>query len=260
MNRQVGKNDLCPCGSGQKYKYCCIANEQKERIVEVAKCCDSCGNHLQVNLSDDMMNKIASSELPLKIFCKDNDFYLFGLITVGEVMEFQEKLDSGTLTKADFINAYKERINKEVVSALIEDACQLHTAFSSRKKVLDDACDAHFNGKYTLSVPVLFSQIEGILRDIGELALKATFKSTIKKDIWDRRLLFGLTDSAGFFNSFITKLYEGQQDNASFNRNPVLHGMSVNHDSEEWSLILILTLLEIRFFIWFEKNTHDVIR
>jgi len=33
--KKVGRNDLCPCGSGKKYKHCCLpkikANEQSSR-------------------------------------------------------------------------------------------------------------------------------------------------------------------------------------------------------------------------------------
>lgn len=28
MNQKVGRNDPCPCGSGKKYKQCCLANER----------------------------------------------------------------------------------------------------------------------------------------------------------------------------------------------------------------------------------------
>ena len=28
MNEKVGRNDPCPCGSGKKYKQCCMAKER----------------------------------------------------------------------------------------------------------------------------------------------------------------------------------------------------------------------------------------
>ena len=31
MEEKVGRNDPCPCGSGKKYKKCCMAKEQKKR-------------------------------------------------------------------------------------------------------------------------------------------------------------------------------------------------------------------------------------
>lgn len=31
MTEKVGRNDPCPCGSGKKYKSCCLAKEQQKR-------------------------------------------------------------------------------------------------------------------------------------------------------------------------------------------------------------------------------------
>ena len=31
---EVGRNDLCPCGSGKKYKKCCM---KKEKVVEIGQ-------------------------------------------------------------------------------------------------------------------------------------------------------------------------------------------------------------------------------
>ena len=34
---KVGRNELCPCGSGQKYKHCCaLKREQMSRVSQVA--------------------------------------------------------------------------------------------------------------------------------------------------------------------------------------------------------------------------------
>jgi hypothetical protein len=30
MNHKIGRNDPCPCGSGQKYKKCCMLNNYSE--------------------------------------------------------------------------------------------------------------------------------------------------------------------------------------------------------------------------------------
>ena len=32
---KAGRNDLCPCGSGKKYKKCCEAKEQKSRTTVI---------------------------------------------------------------------------------------------------------------------------------------------------------------------------------------------------------------------------------
>ena len=33
MAHKVGRNDPCPCGSGKKYKKCCLRNAQQEEVV-----------------------------------------------------------------------------------------------------------------------------------------------------------------------------------------------------------------------------------
>ena len=32
MRKKIGRNDLCPCGSGKKYKLCCIHKMSEEEI------------------------------------------------------------------------------------------------------------------------------------------------------------------------------------------------------------------------------------
>ena len=32
---KIGRNELCPCGSGKKYKYCCLKTEKFEQLKEV---------------------------------------------------------------------------------------------------------------------------------------------------------------------------------------------------------------------------------
>lgn len=31
---KIGRNDLCPCGSGKKYKHCCLDTGKYEELVE----------------------------------------------------------------------------------------------------------------------------------------------------------------------------------------------------------------------------------
>ena len=41
--RKIKRNSLCPCGSGKKYKYCCLRNEQEFRADEVVALRDKLG-------------------------------------------------------------------------------------------------------------------------------------------------------------------------------------------------------------------------
>lgn len=254
MSKKTGRNSPCPCGSGNKYKFCCIYKDPKKRIVKSDQKCTSCDSHLEQDFTDDILNKVSGLSLPIKNFCKDNDLYYFEIIRLGEHIKLSEKLQKGELNKADIVNEYKKSINKDQALGLIDDACDLHECFENRKRILVDAIKAHYSGLYTLSIPVFFSQIEGLLREYGGLELKAKFKPTIPKDKWNQYFAFNMTDNAEYFNGFIDKLYRGGQSEEAFNRNPVLHGVNVDYYSEEWSLLLLLTILEIRMFIWHEQK------
>ena len=254
-----GRNQPCPCGSGAKYKFCCIGKELRPRLVRRERGASASGGAGPVDLTNDVMNFASGMDRALQHFCKDNDLYLFGsTITVAQILAFTEDLKGGRLTRETLIQAYRRSTKEDHVLAWIEDACANFPSFGPRRKILNDAVKAHYQGLYTLSVPVLFAQIEGMLRDIGALAPKDDLKPTIKRD-WDSRTLFAMTDGAAMFNAFLHKLYKGQRANGDLNRNPVLHGTSVGYGMLENSLILILTILEIRTFLWFEKNTEPLV-
>ena len=256
---KIGRNQVCDCGSGIKYKYCCIGKKLKSRNVDIPLHVTANYNPTDAESAKDFINMFACAEIPLKNFCKDNDFYLFGSgTTVANLINFTDLLQKGRLTKDILLANYKQKITYEDTIAYFNDAATFHPAINSRLNILKDATEAHFNGKYTLSVPTLFAQIEGILREYGNLKASDNFKSTMKTDIWDTRYLFSLSDNADYFNGFISRLFEGQKDSVTFNRNTILHGLNATYDSEEWSLTLLLIILEIRLFLWFEKKTLDV--
>lgn len=45
MNQRIGRNDLCPCGSGKKYKKCCLGSREPDH-KEGATWIDEEGMHL----------------------------------------------------------------------------------------------------------------------------------------------------------------------------------------------------------------------
>lgn len=256
MNVKTGRNQPCPCGSGKKYKYCCIGREIRPRIVSPTAAPP--GVVGTVDLTDDIMNHVSGFTRTLHYFCRDHGFYLFGVLTVEMLIDLDNAMKNDVLTKTLIFDLLKSATKRDAVIGLIEDACDTFDSFGPRRKILLDAIDAHFQGLYTLSVPALFAQLEGTLRKIGALDLKDDLKPTIKRD-WDSRLLFSMTDAAAHFNAFIHQLFEGQKGSNDFNRNAILHGANVEYGTEENSLVLILTLLEIRTYLWFEKNTSPVV-
>lgn len=254
---KVGRNEACPCGSGQKYKYCCIGNQGWDTVIQKEK--DSASNGVfSVEMTTDILKAAARTELPLKNYCKDNGFYFFSMaITVGELAELTQKLKLGTLTKNEVIEVYRSNAKRDSITTLLERCCTELAIFENRRRILFDAFEAHFDRKYTLSIPTLFSQLEGLLREVGGLKNKDTIKSTIPKDIWDKKLLFNIKDNAEYFSCFVNNIFEGSKEGDGLNRNPILHGFRTNYDNEEDSLIILLAVLEIRMFAWWKINIPD---
>lgn len=59
---KTGRNDLCPCGSGKKYKKCCISKSEEEKLAEA------------IGVANDMANRdgrINDCIYPLKHECDD---------------------------------------------------------------------------------------------------------------------------------------------------------------------------------------------
>lgn len=197
---KIGRNEPCPCGSGQKYKYCCINKTLRERHLTIWQ--DSTtGEKLSLNMTDDILNWAAQAELPLKNFCKDNDFYFFGLaITVGQCEELDKMLKEGKLTRQMVLDKYKDNCKQEPLMKLLDASCEELEIFNKRKQILVDAFEAHFTGKYTLSIPTLFSQLEGLLRDVGNLKNKDSIKPTIPTNVWENKLLFSVKDDSENYN------------------------------------------------------------
>lgn len=50
MKKHLGRNDQCPCGSGKKYKYCCISKQDLRGALAIATdvACFVCGGPVQL--------------------------------------------------------------------------------------------------------------------------------------------------------------------------------------------------------------------
>lgn len=251
-----GRNQPCPCESGLKYKHCCIDRELRPQLLAATAHINGRVVPVQVNATNDWLNLLASQELPLKHFCADNSLYLFGYHTVGQEEELRDLLRQNQLTREHVLATFRTACRQEPILAMLTTACTESPYFSARQTVLTDAFEAHFAGKYTLSIPVLFTQLEGLLRDVGQLKHSDSVRGTIPNNIWAERLLQPIEDSARFFNAFIQKLFEGSKGpTADLNRNPVLHGFRVDYASHDDSMLLVLSILEIRLFLYWERTT-----
>jgi protein translocase subunit secA len=257
--KKPGRNEPCPCGSGKKYKYCHGSGILRERKIECPINCKYCDNKFTIDMTGNIMNIFATQDRLLKEYCKDNNFYFFEALNLADSLKLLKKLCDGNISKESFFDIYKTITKKEMLR-LFSLAFNNSSIFKKREQILLDIIDSHYQKKYTLSIPVLFTQLEGVLREYGGLKPKDNMKPTIPTKIWDTKLAFSVKDSAEYFNGFIASLFEGSKNENEFNRNPILHGLNVSYYSEEHSLILLLAILEIYYFISHENNLPEIIK
>lgn len=254
MNKKINRNDPCHCGSGRKYKYCHLGADKK-RILKTELTCDHCNTNIDVDLTSSYIGKLQISDIPMMNFCKDEGFYMFRAMSVYNYLELMKKLENNSLTKKDFYDSYKEFLTQEDCMALLGNFCNEMEAFQSRQAILSDTIGAHFNNEFTLSIPIFFILIEGILRQLWGIPDKDNFQPKFIKDTWNARLLFNMEDRIGFLNGYINSLYEGGKESAVFSRNTVLHGINKEYYTEENSWSLLLLLCEIGYIKMLEKQT-----
>ncbi|MCP4416761.1 MAG: hypothetical protein GY805_09065, partial [Chloroflexi bacterium] len=130
--------------------------------------------------------------------------------------------------------------------------------FANRMPIVLDALDVHMNGKYTLSVPVLLTQVEGVA---SEIVGKSLSKKTGQKiaDLLNERLserfrqahkallikfVKEMIYSFANFNDFATDLKVNKElmEKDFLNRHSILHGVQTDYAYKEHSLRAFLLL------------------
>lgn len=202
-----------------------------------------------------MLMSISSSEQEaFRCFCKDNGFYFFKNMSFANFFEISERFSNDVITKEDFYVCYRKHTTNEYVLRMLKTAVKQSNAFKKREVILHSAVKAHFDGVYELSIPAFFIIIEGVLRDIGNLESKQTFKPTMTSEGLEEKVLYSESDSVIYFNAFVSNLFSGSQEENVFNRNTVLHGVNNICFNEDNSLTLLLTILEIQNYIFHDKS------
>lgn len=247
--RRVRRNDPCPCGSGLPYKQCCIQRQVGNTAVQTSSECPECDTPLVVDLAENPLFQIPDDTAPLRLFARENGVHLFeSFIRVGQIQQLTQRLRDGSLKRDDLMETFSENATVSLMTRYLEMAVEELPAFQRRSELIVDIIDAHFTGKYSLSVAAGFALLEGVLRDTGGLTLKEDLAITIPLDRWEHRLAPEIRKKAESFRSFLTDLFKGGQEVGSFNRNPVLHGADTEYGREDWSLMLLMSLFEVRLF------------
>lgn len=257
---QPSKNSPCPCGSNQLYKFCCIKLETRKDLINT-------NNHQskEQELIDKAFNLIFASDaqqkLPLKNYYKENDRYFFSfLLTINECNNLEIKLKNKTLTLDTLDQLYAKKVNelgKQKILDLFKDQCDKYDYYKLREKIINEAIKCHFMGFYSVSIPTFIIQIESILRELGQLDPKNKFTPKINDKKIQNDPLYSVKDDIKYFNGYITKLFEGNKDLKKFNRNTILHGFNLDYFNETNSILMLLTILEIGMFSWWNDNIKN---
>ncbi len=132
-----------------------------------------------------------------------------------------------------------------------------HPLFTNRLDIISDALDAHRQGKYTLSVPALLPQIEGILNDYiranNLTAQLGKIQRVYEAAIGDpniqglttwaiaETLLFCFQNNTYVYSNFENELKKSLTDR-KVSRHTVLHGISTGYNRPIHSLKTFLLL------------------
>lgn len=144
-----------------------------------------------------------------------------------------------------------------------------HTLFADRMHIIQDAVDAHCEGLYTLSVPALLPQVEGILNDyvlqnnlsarlgkirqVYEAFVGNPDEYSLTKWIVASTLLYQLQTSTYAYTDFEEELSKSVRRRRT-TRHTVLHGVTVNYNKPMHSLKVLVLLDAISALQQLEKR------
>lgn len=152
------------------------------------------------------------------------------------------------------ILGYYHRDNFWSLKAMVESWEEV-PAFQPRMPIIYDALDAHCQGKYTLSIPALLPQIEGLL---SEFAIKHGIHinfgrpNGISKKVLETQDITVISQAmSSMMVELCNQLYQYDEfkreltkkpKNRKVTRNTILHGISTNYATPCFSLKLFLSL------------------
>ncbi len=166
-----------------------------------------------------------------------------------KILEICEKADALSQQEVDEVICGYYRKSKYIsLDQLTEKWFNLYY-FKRMEHLIEDAYYAHATGKYTLSIPVWYIVIEGVLREFykDNYQLKYHWFGNLKSDLKSKVELL-----ENYFLNYAIKqidyFFADSDNRKSYNdieRNNILHGRELNYGTEVNSIKLILFLDEI---------------
>ncbi len=187
---------------------------------------------------------IAEWEWLEELLENENRGDIMQLLYKGKIEEFKKEIFSFCTEKQN-LNNIAEKLKQEPLCA-------------TRIVIIEDAFWAHLQNKYTLSIPALLPQIEGIIWDLG-----TELKFVDGQNIKSRQK--GTVQECGSIGHVVTELKDQEldpiikehivEDIIPQLRIPILHGRDIEYPTKENSTKVILFLYALYYSI--KKNRQQ---
>lgn len=193
--------------------------------------------------------------VPLHDFLLTRSWYLSLDIPPSLALELLGLLNAGDTAGIEAVLAENAR------QSLDDIELALIAQYPHRQQIFEDAFEAHREGRYTLSIPALLCQVDGISHELWEAPFFCASKSTPR--IQER---LGKRDHGNALDTWLrplvargnvrenTKRLPAQD--ATFNRHVVIHGLKCDYATEVNSLKCV-ALLEFIRSISFVFESYD---
>lgn len=188
-------------------------------------------------------------------------------------------LDTTKATTDDVENVFIGQFQKDDWKMLVNmtKEWENNALFKARSTIIQDALEAHILGKYTLSIPALLPQVEGILSSVTKKSAgrpKKLLSEALSKDQSEflsevsEGLLLKLATSSFLYNEidpvyFLPEKFsewlrsQGLIEENIMNRHAILHGIQINYSSKINSLRAFL-LLDSLYSIELVRSIIDI--
>ncbi|MFW2606242.1 YecA family protein [Aliarcobacter butzleri] len=252
QNKKIGRNDICPCGSGKKYKYCHIAQNLTLQNIPINNIYNI--NNDGLNIMNIFFHNLAQVNIPIFEFCLDNDIYYFSFFSMQDHLDILNNMDNNTLTVEELFKKWIIYGTREYFDRMLKNSIHVNSILSKRKKEVNQLLDAHFQNMYFASIPLAFSIIEGLFRDYNQTSFDENKNPIYKIDfeIFKDTMLYKEETDLKYFTKFLNKLMSGKANSDMFHRHSVLHGANNKYANEKNSLLLIMTI-----FKFFNLESHN---
>jgi len=230
-------------------------------IAPIAEWARELSEHLSHQLAEpvrQMLTSVDSAVQTLGPVFSEAGFWLTPSMPIDMLREIKRLENQGMLTPERVKQVILERYRKHNCALLQEmvDHWRTNPLFAPRMHIFQDALDAHIAGKYTLSIPALLPQVEGIASQVvgrfpgksQEVIRQAVGESHHKifATVAEEALLLYITEVAYArvdFSQFTRWLEQKElAEEQVLHRHAILHGVQINYDSEENSLRAFLLL------------------